>query len=87
MKDFKTKYIDKFAHIGVGCILAFIIIAILTFINFSLWSVNLITFISSIVVAFLAEFKDEKDGGKADEFDIIATVFGALIILMTFNYF
>ena len=87
MKKFKQKYIDKFAHVGAGSIFAFALIAILTLLNTPLWIVNITTFLSGIALAFAIEFYDQKKGGKADEFDALATFFGVIIILMIFNFF
>lgn len=87
MKDFKRKYIDKFAHVGAGSIFAFVLIAILTLVNIPLWIINVTTLIAGTTLAFVVEFYDQKSENKADEFDVLATFFGVLIILMIFNFF
>lgn len=87
MKKFKQKYIDKFAHVGAGNIFAFVLIAILTLLNIHIWIVNITTFLSGIALAFAIEFYDQKKGGKADEFDAIATVVGVMVMLIMFNFF
>ena len=87
MKKFKQKYIDKFAHVGAGSIFAFGLVAILTLLNIPLWIVNVTTLIAGTALAFIVEFYDQKSGNKADEFDVLATFFGVLIILMIFNFF
>ena len=87
MKKFKQKYVDKFAHVGAGSILAFALIAILTLLNIQIWIVNITTLIAGITLAFVVEFYDQKSENKADEFDVLATFFGVLIVLMIFNFF
>lgn len=87
MKRFKVKYVDKFAHAGAGSILAFALIAILTLLNIHIWTINLTTFLSGTALAFAIEFYDQKKGSKADEFDAIATVAGAMTMLIMFNFF
>ena len=87
MKKFKQKYIDKFAHVGAGSIFAFTLVAILTLLNIPIWIINVVTLIAGTTLAFIVEFYDQKSENKADEFDVLATFFGVLMILMIFNFF
>lgn len=84
MIKYLNKHIDKLAHCAIGTIVAFIIVLILTFLNATTTLINVIVFITVTLLAFWKEMVHDK---KADEFDAIATFFGALIILIIFNFF
>lgn len=79
-----NKHIDKLAHCAIGTIVTFIIVLILTFLNATTTLINVIVFITVTLLAF---WKEMVHDSKADELDIIATVFGAMMILIIFNFF
>lgn len=84
MIKYLNKHVDKLAHYAIGNIIAFLITVILTFLNMNIVSVNVISF---VVVALIAFWKEMVHDSKADEFDAIATVAGAMTILIIFNFF
>lgn len=84
MIKYLKKHIDKLAHCAIGTIVAFIIVLILTFLNATTTLINVIVFITVTLLAFWKEMVHDK---KADELDAIATVAGAMTILIIFNFF
>lgn len=73
--------IDKLYHATAGAVIAFLIIFFVSLTNWSEFTVYVIAFCSVIVAGALKEFKDWKDYGKADMYDIIATVLGGILII------
>lgn len=84
MIRFLNKHIDKLAHYAIGNIIAFLSIVILSLLNVNIISINAISFVFVILLAF---WKEMVHDNKADEFDAIATVAGAMTLLIIFNFF
>lgn len=83
MIRFLNKHIDKLAHYAVGNIIAFLSVMILTLLRVNTVSIFVISF---VIVTLLAFWKEMVHDEKADEFDIIATVAGAMTILLMYNF-
>lgn len=84
MIKYLNKHIDKLAHYAVGNIIAFLSVMLLTLLSVNTVSINVISFVFVTLLAFWKEMIHDK---KADEFDAIATVAGAMTILIIFNFF
>lgn len=86
MKKFKTKYVDKFAHVGAGNLFAVSVIVLMTLLGFNVITINVVTFVGSALLGFLIEFKDQQEGRKGDIYDALATVLGMFVILLVYNF-
>lgn len=81
MKKLLKKHIDKIYHAIAGAVIAFLIIFFVSLTNWSEFTAHVIAFCAVIIAGALKEFKDWKDYGKADMYDIIATVIGGILII------
>lgn len=86
MKKFKTKYIDKFAHIGVGNLFAVSVIVLMTLLGFNAIIINVVAFVGGILLGFFVEFKDQEEGRSGDMYDALATALGSLMVLLMYNF-
>lgn len=75
------KHIDKIYHAIAGAVISFLIIFFVSFTNWSEFTAHVIAFLAVIIAGALKEFKDWKDYGKPDMYDIIATVLGGILII------
>lgn len=82
MKQLFGKYYDKALHALAGILIAIIAIAIVkVFTNWSEFTAHVIAFNTVIAAGALKEYKDWKSYGRADMYDIIATVLGGILII------
>ena len=77
-----NKHIDKLYHALAGILIAIIAITIVkVFTNCSEFTAHVIAFCAVIAGGALKEFRDWKSYGKADMYDIMATVLGGFLII------
>lgn len=76
-----NKHIDKLYHFIAGAVIAVLTIFFLGITNWSEFTIHAIAFCAVIVGGAWKEFKDWKDYGYADMYDIIATVLGGILII------
>lgn len=82
MKKLLKKHIDKIYHAIAGILIAIIAIeAVKLLTSWSEFTAHVIAFLAVIIAGALKEFKDWKSYGKADMYDIIATVIGGILII------
>ena len=84
MKKFKQlfgKYYDKLYHFIAGAVIAVLSIFFLGITEWSEFIIHAIAFCAVIIGGALKEFKDWKDYGYADMYDIIATILGGILII------
>lgn len=86
MKKFKTKYIDKFAHVGAGNLFAVSVIVLMTLLGFNAIIINVVAFVAGILLGFFVEFKDQEEGRSGDMYDALATALGSLMVLLMYNF-
>lgn len=87
MKKFKTKYIDKFAHVGATAIATFLTILALSLMTNNVVIINAVTFALISAISIILEFLDEKKAfGKIDMYDAMANLIGMLIVLLMYNF-
>lgn len=83
MKQLFGKYYDKALHAIAGILIAIIAIGVVKLLtSWSEFTAHVIAFLAVIIAGALKEFKDWKDYGKADMYDIIATVLGGFLVIL-----
>lgn len=75
------KHIDKIYHAIAGGVIAVLTIFFLGITEWSEFTAHVIAFCAVIAGGALKEFRDWKSYGKADMYDIIATVLGGILII------
>lgn len=83
MKQLFGKYYDKALHAIAGILVAIIVIALVKLLtNWSEFTAQVIAFLAVIIAGALKEYKDWKSYGRADMYDIIATVLGGFLVIL-----
>lgn len=83
MKKLFGKYYDKALHALAGILIAVIAISVMKLLtNWSEFTAHVIAFCAVIAGGALKEFRDWKSYGRADMYDIIATVLGGFLVIL-----